>query len=296
MPDVTASSEQGDGPVAPRGHRQPRSGHRHDHGAPVSDLWSLATTSPVSGVLTLLGAILVALGLDELAFHALRRTRRPWVRSLSTAIARHCWWPSRAVIVTLLMDTLLPNLHLPPAVQAPLLQLTGLALIAAVAWMVAAVSFGLEDAALARLRVDVRDNLKARRVQPAGDGCHARHGGAAGADERAGRAVGLGPALRGARGAGHVPAAAAPGEPAAHPGAAGGVRRRAAPGLGQGAGGRFPEGPSGMSRRRVVVTPDRTPAPSAGRAGEGPAARRTLLDPPCRPTRPMASGSDASWR
>src|SRR6266700_2597606 len=36
MPDVTASSEQGDGPVAPRGHRQPRSGHRHDHGAPVS--------------------------------------------------------------------------------------------------------------------------------------------------------------------------------------------------------------------------------------------------------------------
>src|SRR5207248_3771380 len=34
--DVTASSEQGDGPVAPRGHRQPTCGHRHDHGAPVS--------------------------------------------------------------------------------------------------------------------------------------------------------------------------------------------------------------------------------------------------------------------
>src|SRR5690348_14361625 len=36
MPDVTASSEQGDDPVAPRGHRQPRSGRRPDHGAPVS--------------------------------------------------------------------------------------------------------------------------------------------------------------------------------------------------------------------------------------------------------------------
>src|ERR1051326_8352818 len=36
MPDFTASSEQGDGPVAPRGHRRPLDDRRHDHGAPVS--------------------------------------------------------------------------------------------------------------------------------------------------------------------------------------------------------------------------------------------------------------------
>src|SRR5262245_57705791 len=47
MPDVTASSEQGDGPVAPRGHRQPRSGRRPDHGAPVSE-----TSTPVKVLYT----------------------------------------------------------------------------------------------------------------------------------------------------------------------------------------------------------------------------------------------------
>ena len=130
----------------------------------MSDLPSLILHSPLSGVLALVAAVLAALGLNEVAFRVLRRTRRPWVRTLSSAIARHCWWPARATVAVLVADLMLPGLQLPPSARPALDQVLTILLIAAVAWLVAGASFALEDLALARVRVDVRDNLKARRI------------------------------------------------------------------------------------------------------------------------------------
>jgi small-conductance mechanosensitive channel len=99
-----------------------------------------------------------------MTFRVLLRTRRPWVRALSVALARHCWWPSRVLVVALIGDLALRNLPPPVGAQTQFQQLLTMLLIAAVAWMVAGITFALEDVALQRFRVDVRDNLRARRV------------------------------------------------------------------------------------------------------------------------------------
>ena len=130
----------------------------------MNDLPGLVLNSPLSGALALLAVLLAALGANEIVFHVLGRTRRRWVRTLSSAIARHCWWPARATIVTLAAELMLPSLQVPADLRPVLGQLPIMLVIISVAWLVTGVSFALEDLALARFRVDIRDNLKARRV------------------------------------------------------------------------------------------------------------------------------------
>jgi small-conductance mechanosensitive channel len=115
-------------------------------------------------VLLLVGETALVLGGIEVAFHVLLRTRRPWARTFSAALARHCWWPSRLVATAVVAELALPGLRLSPAVQAVVDQVLVILQVAGVAWAVAGISFALEDLALARFRVDVRDNLRARRV------------------------------------------------------------------------------------------------------------------------------------
>jgi small-conductance mechanosensitive channel len=120
--------------------------------------------SPYPEALALVAVILVALGANEVAFHLLRRARGRWVRALSSAIALHCWWPARVTVVALVTDLMLPILRPPAALRPRLDQLLSILLIVAVAWVITGLSFALEDVALARYRLNVRDNLKARRV------------------------------------------------------------------------------------------------------------------------------------
>jgi hypothetical protein len=85
---------------------------------------------PVGALLLPLAELVVALGATELTFRVLLRTRRPWVRALSRALTRHCWWPARVLVVALIGDLTLRNLRPPIGAQAQLEQLLGLLLIA----------------------------------------------------------------------------------------------------------------------------------------------------------------------
>jgi small-conductance mechanosensitive channel len=120
--------------------------------------------SPLSGVLVLVASTAVALAANEIAFHLMSRTKRRWVRTPSSAIARHCWWPARVTVVALVADVLSPILQLPAAVRPRLDQALSVLLIISAAWLITTLSFAIEDLALARFRTDVRDNLRARRV------------------------------------------------------------------------------------------------------------------------------------
>jgi len=130
----------------------------------MAGTWNAMLSSPLPSVLTVVGAALLALAANEVAFHLVRRARDRWAITLSAAIVDHCWWPARVTVVAVAVSLTLPALHLRPATEDTLARLDGAALVAGVAWLLVAVSFALEDLALARFRVDVRDNLKARRI------------------------------------------------------------------------------------------------------------------------------------
>jgi small-conductance mechanosensitive channel len=132
---------------------------------PPTGLLPLLERSVSAAAAALAGAIVAALLLVEIGFHLLRRVHGRWGQAVIEPITRHCWWPARATAVTLLAETLLPALGLPADVEPLVDHALTLLLIAAVSWLVVGVSFALEDVALVRFRMDVRDNLRARRVR-----------------------------------------------------------------------------------------------------------------------------------
>src|SRR5438105_4391525 len=119
---------------------------------------------PVPALLVLAGVIAVALGGNEVLFRWLRRTRQPWVRALSRAIVHHCWWSSRVAVSVTALDLAIPGVGRLGPLPLVLEHLLSLAMIISLAWLLTGISFAFQDVALLRFRVDVRDNLRARRI------------------------------------------------------------------------------------------------------------------------------------
>ncbi|MBO1753176.1 mechanosensitive ion channel [Actinotalea sp. BY-33] len=121
-------------------------------------------------VVAVAAALVVALVLAEVIAAVVRAAgRRTW---LAENLSRRARQPLRAVLVVsaswvaIRLVTRLPTETDPgaawrPAVEHALL----IALIASLAWLVGALAFVAEDAALARYRTDVADNRHARRVR-----------------------------------------------------------------------------------------------------------------------------------
>jgi small-conductance mechanosensitive channel len=111
-------------------------------------------------------ALAAALAATELCFRFLLRIGRRWAdRSITIMVARRCWWPARILLPAVVCDLTLPLARLPAPSYEVIQHGVVLTIIAAAAWMVVSLSFALEDTASARYRLDVRDNLRARRVQ-----------------------------------------------------------------------------------------------------------------------------------
>jgi small-conductance mechanosensitive channel len=77
---------------------------------------------------------------------------------------RHCWWPARATVVAVVTELMVSTLHLPIAARPLLDHFLQIVVIASVSWLIVGISFALEDMSYGRYRIDVRDNLKARRI------------------------------------------------------------------------------------------------------------------------------------
>lgn len=124
-------------------------------------------TSAAVVVLAISSALVLALLLAEVIAAVVRAAgRRTW---LAENLSRRARLPLRAVLVTVAVWLAIRIVTAPPPEvpgwRAPVEHALLIALILTVAWLIGALAFVVEDAALARYRTDVPDNRHARRVR-----------------------------------------------------------------------------------------------------------------------------------
>jgi small-conductance mechanosensitive channel len=119
-------------------------------------LWS-------AGILA--AAIAVGLIARGVLFWTLRRVTRRRGTLPGQSLVRHGEGPAHWILPLLAVLAVLPGLPLPPKLMAALEHITGLGLIASVAWLAVLLVQVTSDVLAGRYRLDVEDNLTARRIQ-----------------------------------------------------------------------------------------------------------------------------------
>ncbi|GAB4336769.1 MAG: mechanosensitive ion channel [Candidatus Abyssubacteria bacterium] len=118
-------------------------------------LWSLVTL-----------AIAVVAGLlVHLVFFRLARLLSERANSVvGKSLVKHCRAPSRIIFPLLIVQIVMPLTRAPEDVALFLAQLFSVLLIVSVAWLIVKLANVLEDVVSDKYRVDVSDNLQARRI------------------------------------------------------------------------------------------------------------------------------------
>jgi small-conductance mechanosensitive channel len=111
------------------------------------------------------GVVLIALGLHTLVFSVAQRMAGRTGTTVDNAIIRHSKRPARAILPLLAVYLVLPVFPLTSGVLAVVQHAIGLGLIGCAAWLAIALIQVLEDVLAARYRIDVQDNLRARKIQ-----------------------------------------------------------------------------------------------------------------------------------
>jgi small-conductance mechanosensitive channel len=109
-------------------------------------------------------AIAISLVTHFIVFWLLRRFAGRKAAVLDQSLVRHGQGPSRWIFPLLAALAVLPGLPLPPTLMSALEHITGLGLIAAIAWLVTLFVDVTSDVLAGRYRIDVSDNLVARRI------------------------------------------------------------------------------------------------------------------------------------
>jgi len=113
----------------------------------------------------LAAAIVIALVVRVIVFWLLLRLTRRKGTLLGQSLVKHGQGPSHWIFPLLAMLAILPGLPLPPIVMSALQHVTGLGLIVAIAWLAILLTEVTADMLSWRYRIDVADNLMARRIQ-----------------------------------------------------------------------------------------------------------------------------------
>ncbi len=119
-------------------------------------LWSLAVLAGAMGLAIVAHSLLFAL--------ATRVARRPG-RIIDNSLVRHAEGPTRWIFPLLAIVLALPALPVRSSVVRVLRHAVGLGLIAALAWVLILLAEVFGDALYAKYRMDVADNLGARRIR-----------------------------------------------------------------------------------------------------------------------------------
>lgn len=120
------------------------------------DLWA-------AGILA--GAIVIALVIHFILFFILKRLASRKGDVVITSLVRHSQGPSLWILPLLALLVALPTVPLPQRLSTILEHIVGLGLIASISWLVILFSQIVSDILAARYRLDVPDNLTARRIQ-----------------------------------------------------------------------------------------------------------------------------------
>jgi small-conductance mechanosensitive channel len=118
----------------------------------------------VSPLGTLVAAIALGLVGYFLLFKIVERLSRSTETILDDLLVKHCRGPSRLIFPLLAFHFLLPFVKAPSGVLTFLTQVFSSLLIVSMAWLVIRLTSVLEDFLLKQYRIDVRDNLMARRI------------------------------------------------------------------------------------------------------------------------------------
>lgn len=116
-------------------------------------------------VVTLAAAVVVLLIARSIVFWALRRFTIRRAALIGQSLVRHSERPSRWIFPLLGALAVLPGLPLPQMAMSALEHIAGLALIACIAWLAVLLIEVTSDIMAGRYRIDVADNLLARRIQ-----------------------------------------------------------------------------------------------------------------------------------
>src|SRR5262249_54108826 len=111
------------------------------------------------------GAIVLALIIHSVVFFVLKRMAQRHGSVFVRSLVSHGYRPFRWILPLLGLTAAFPAARLSENVQTPLERAVGLGIIAAVAWMVILTSQIVADLLSARYRIDIADNLAARRIQ-----------------------------------------------------------------------------------------------------------------------------------
>jgi small-conductance mechanosensitive channel len=110
-------------------------------------------------------AIVVGLFAHAIVFSALKRIAGRAHSLLDNSIALHCSAPLRLIFPLLTLDIVMPSLKIPGAINDPVRHVIALLLIAGVARLCVGSTRVAEDLLVDSYRIDVPDNIKARRVR-----------------------------------------------------------------------------------------------------------------------------------
>jgi hypothetical protein len=116
-------------------------------------------------VVLLIAAVAISPVAHSIVFWLLRQFARRKAAVLDQSLIRHGRSPSRWIFPLLTPLVVLPGLPLPPILRSALEHITGLGLIFAIAWPVTLFVDLMADVLAGRYRIDIADNLVARRVK-----------------------------------------------------------------------------------------------------------------------------------
>ncbi len=116
------------------------------------------------GLLWLVAAAVAGLIACSLLFRVTGVFARRTQTVLDDSLIRHCRRPLRLILPILFIHFLLPVTGLPQSAVILLKQVLGVILIASIAWLAVKLTCVFEDFTLSRFRIDVEDNLQARRI------------------------------------------------------------------------------------------------------------------------------------
>jgi small-conductance mechanosensitive channel len=108
--------------------------------------------------------VILSLTAHYLFFKVAERLAKRSKRTLDDTLVKRCRAPARIIVPVMAVYFVLPLMKLSPAILVFLKQSLALLLIASVAWLIIGVTYVIEDLVLSQFRIDVRDNLRARRI------------------------------------------------------------------------------------------------------------------------------------
>ncbi|MFC1692270.1 mechanosensitive ion channel family protein [Candidatus Latescibacterota bacterium] len=88
------------------------------------------------------------------------RTKTP----LDNFFIKHCKRPSRWIIILIIVNLVLPLLAISPAFRGFIERILSVLLIFSVSWLLVKLTFVVEEHILSQYKIDVQDNLEARRI------------------------------------------------------------------------------------------------------------------------------------